>query len=118
MKIAKNTRIILIITAVIVLGALLALLLRPSAGDGKVVLVTVDGEEYGRHPLGTDASFTVETPWGYNDVVIHNGEVDVYEADCSNQICVNTAPARETGDMIVCLPHRLVVEIVPEGGTP
>lgn len=110
----KKTTWILIILALAVLGAVLALLLhRPSGGLGEV-LVTVDGEEYGRYPLDVDAEFTVETPWGYNDVTIHDGQADVHEADCPNQICVNTAPAREIGDMIVCLPHRLVVEIVPE----
>ena len=114
MKIGRSTKIILIITAVAVLSALLIILLRPPAGDAKEVLVTVDGEEYGRYPLDTDADFTVETPWGYNDVTIHDGQADVREADCPNQICVNTVPARDIGDMIVCLPHRLVVEIVPE----
>lgn len=114
MATGKSTKIILIITAVAVLGAALILLMRPPAGDAKEVLVTVDGEEYGRYPLDIDTEFTVETPWGYNQVIIHGGEADVCEADCPNQICVDTAPAKDIGDMIVCLPHRLVVEIVPE----
>ena len=114
MKISRNTWIILIIIAVAALGAALTLLLQPPAGDGKQVLITVNGEEYGRYPLDTDADFTIQTPWGYNTVIIHDGQADVHEADCLNQICVNTVPASEIGDMIVCLPHKLVVEIVPE----
>jgi len=114
MAIGKSTKIILIITALAVLGAALILLWRPSAGEAKEVLVTVDGEAYGRYPLDIDRDFTVETPWGYNQVIIHDGQAEVHEADCPNQICVNTASASEIGDMIVCLPHRLVVEIVPE----
>jgi len=113
MAIGRSTKIILIITALAVLGAALALLLRPAGQPGEV-LVTVDGTAYGRYPLDTDTDFTVDTPWGYNRVVIHDGQADVYEADCPDKICVNTAPAREIGDMIVCLPHKLVVEIVPE----
>lgn len=114
MKMKKTTWIVIAITALAVLGAVLALLTRQPAGQPGAVLVTVDGEEYGRYPLDTDADFTVETPWGYNRIVIHDGQADVHEADCPNQICVNTAPAREIGDMIVCLPHKLVVEIVAE----
>ena len=113
MKISRQTWIILIIIAVAALSAALILLLRPPAGDTKLVLVTVDGEMYGRYPLDTDTEFSVETPWGHNRVTIRDGQAAVYEADCPNQICVNTAPASEIGDMIVCLPHRLVVEIVP-----
>lgn len=109
----KPIWIILIIT-VAALAAALSLLLRQPAGGHKEVLITVDGEEYGRYPLDTDASFIVETSWGYNTVTIRNGKADVLKADCPDRICVHTTAADAISDMIVCLPHRLVVEIVPE----
>lgn len=114
MKISRNTWIMLIIGAAAVAAALLLLFCQPVEAS-KMVLVTVDGEEYRRVPLtaDTDETFTVETPWGYNTVTIRDGAVDVVEADCPNQICVETKAAKEIGDMIVCLPHKLVVEILP-----
>ena len=49
---------------------------------------------------------------GYNIVNIENGVVDVREADCDNQICVNSSTITKPGQTITCIPHRVVVEIV------
>jgi hypothetical protein len=119
MKINRKVWVWIALGAV-ALAAALMLLLRQPSGQAREVLVTVDGAAYRRLALtdDTDETFTVETEWGYNVVIIRDGAVDVTEADCPNQICVNTKPAREIGDMIVCLPHKMVVEIVPGGGAP
>ena len=34
------------------------------------------------------------------------------ESDCRNQICVQTGPIEASGQMIVCLPHQLIAEII------
>lgn len=119
MKISRKTWTWIALGTVTAAAALM-LLLRQPAGQAREVLVTVDGAEYRRLALtdDTDETFTVETEWGYNVVIVQNGAVDVTEADCPNHICVNTKPAKEIGDMIVCLPHKMVVEIVPGGGAP
>ena len=87
-----------------------------SDSETKTLLITVDGEEYKRMSIdsATNASFTIETEHGYNNVVITNGEVDVVSADCKNQVCVNTKEATKAGDWIVCLPHKVEIEIVEE----
>ena len=36
------------------------------------------------------------------------------EADCPDKICVNTGKISKIGETIVCLPHRVVVEIQGE----
>jgi len=38
--------------------------------------------------------------------------VDVVSADCHNQVCVDTHSASKVFDKIVCLPHKLILEIV------
>ena len=94
---------------------ILVMQLAPS-GDTKTVLITVDGEEYKRITIDdtTVETFTIETEHGINNVVIENGAVSVVSADCPNQICVNTKEAQKAGDIIVCLPHKAVIEIVEE----
>ena len=39
-------------------------------------------------------------------------------SDCANQICVNTGAVSLAGESIVCLPNRVMVEILAgsEGG--
>lgn len=33
------------------------------------------------------------------------------DADCGDKTCVKTGSIKETGQSIVCLPHRLVITI-------
>ena len=35
-------------------------------------------------------------------------------SDCANQVCVNTGAIYLAGDSIVCLPNRVMVEILSE----
>lgn len=105
--------IILVLTAVI--GFVIAGIANNKSEDSKLV-ITLNGETSLEMPLDetTNDSFQIETQDGHwNDVVITNGVVDVVAADCPNQICVETKTASKNGDMIVCLPHQLVIEIVP-----
>lgn len=49
---------------------------------------------------------------GYNLISVTDGKVVVEAADCKDQICVRHKPVSSKGESIICLPHRLVVEIV------
>lgn len=81
------------------------------AHDGLVVVCQSKDGFYRVDPLDTDATYTVSTPNGYNNVTIADGAVDVTSADCSNQVCVNTDPASQPGEQIVCLPHEVAIEV-------
>ena len=42
----------------------------------------------------------------------HDGDrVRIKEADCDDQICVRRGWATKNGETIVCLPHKLVIEV-------
>ena len=87
----------------------------PGPDEPVVVCQTKDG--FRRvDALDADATYTVVTgegdAEGRNTVRIQDGQVDVTEADCSNQVCVDHEPIAHVGEQIVCLPHGMVVEIV------
>lgn len=63
-------------------------------------------------PLSQDARLDVVSSKGENVIVVSGGTVCVEEADCKNQICVQTGKVKTVGDSIVCLPHQLVVQVV------
>ncbi len=46
-----------------------------------------------------------------NIVVIERGETFVAEANCPDKICVNHSEIGNVGESIICLPHKLIVEI-------
>ena len=51
-----------------------------------------------------------------NTVRIHNGEVSVTHASCHNQVCVKHKAIHTTGESIICLPNKMVVQIQGKGG--
>ena len=48
---------------------------------------------------------------GSNIIVVDNGQVYMTDADCPDKLCERTGRISRTGESIVCLPHRVVVEI-------
>lgn len=65
-------------------------------------------------PLNEDAQLTVESSRGTNVVEVANGSVRCVESDCGNQVCVGTGWVNASGQMIVCLPHQLTVQVVDD----
>lgn len=70
--------------------------------------------------LGKDAEVEVSGSLGTNVIEVSGGSVRCAESDCSNQVCVDTGWVSEQGQMIVCLPHELTVQVVadPEEAVP
>ena len=88
---------------------------RPVPDSGRKAVIQIDGEKIHTMDLDQDAEYTVKTKDGhYNTVTVKDGCVSVREADCKNQVCVNTAAARYPGEVIACLPHRMIVYISQE----
>lgn len=79
--------------------------------EGKTVVVTVDGREYGRYPLDEDTEVDIG---GTNRLVISGQKADMTEADCPDKLCVRQQAIDKTGQTIVCLPNRVIVTV--EGG--
>lgn len=100
-----------LITAVLVIGVL-AYILFSLRGEGKVVVISQNGEENGRFSLMSDECVGIIYEENeVNDIVIKNGKVWMRSATCPDQICVEQGEISEKGETIVCLPHKLVIEI-------
>ena len=108
--IKRNDLILAGTVLVIALAAVLFITL--TRKEGAEVVVTVDGEVYRTLPLDEDTTLTVGGKQGdYNVVEIKDGEVRMTEADCRDQICVNHKAIHYNNESIVCLPHKVTVEI-------
>lgn len=82
-------------------------------GQGKAyVYIMVDGQAYRNIPLTEQKQeLTIETPNGYNTIVIENKGVAVTDANCHDHICEEFGIKKQIGDIIVCLPHKVYIEI-------
>lgn len=108
--IKRNDLILAGTVLVIALAAVLFITL--TRKEGAEVVVTVDGEAYKTLPLDEDTTLAVGGKQGnYNVVEIKDGEVRMTEADCRDQICVNHKAIHYNNESIVCLPHKVTVEI-------
>lgn len=101
-----------IFLAVIILAiAVLGLLFYGNLGKetAGTITITVDGEVFGTYSLEKDQ----EIPIGKtNRLVIKDGEADMIEADCPDQICVKHKSISKNKESIVCLPNKVIVEVV------
>lgn len=78
-------------------------------GEAAELRITVAGEIYGMYSLEEEQTITVNDT---NVCEIKDGYVSMTEADCPDQICVHTARISEDGGSIVCLPNKVVLEII------
>lgn len=102
---------LLIVLIVIAAGA--ASLFNHLIGNnaGSSVRVMIDGKLYGEYPLQDNQIIEIREAAGYNRLIISQNSVKMEEADCPDQYCVKHAAITNTNETIVCLPHRLTVEI-------
>lgn len=80
----------------------------------KEVVISVKNEEYMRVELPVDGQkeVAIDTDLGHNIVIMDGNSVRVEYSDCKDQICVHQGEISAPKEMIVCLPNKLVVEIV------
>ena len=78
------------------------------------VIAKLDGEIIFEEPLPVDSTKTIpiETEHGLNILEINAYEVNIIEADCPDQLCVHQKIISKPGQILVCLPNHLTIEIV------
>lgn len=86
-----------------------------STAQGATAVITDADKKTYETPLDKDATITVTTDLGTNVIEVKDGRVRAKEANCPNQDCVHQGWIGKPGQQIVCLPHKLTVDIVDEG---
>lgn len=102
---------IFMILALLVCAFVLWIGIQLSRKSGSYVLVSVEGKVIKEFPLDTDVTYTITTKQGENQLQIRDGEAKMVEADCRDKLCVHQTAISKAGETIVCLPHKVVVEI-------
>ena len=88
-----------------------------NTGDAAAALYAVIQNSDGFYQvlsLGEDATVTVTGSLGTNIIEVANGRVRCLESDCSNQTCVKQGWVSGRGQTVVCLPHKLIVQVVAD----
>lgn len=106
-----------LIVLLIIVSVLGMFVVGKEAGNNnrKYVVVTVDGNIYKKisvFPNMKGQTFDIETKYGYNRIEIKDEKVRVSESNCHNKLCISQGWISKPGEVVICLPHRLSVEII------
>jgi hypothetical protein len=63
-----------------------------------------------------EQTIEVRTDRGYNILKVHDYGIEMYDADCPDQVCLGFGFITLPKQTIVCLPHRVLVEIASASG--
>ena len=86
-----------------------------SLGSASAVRITVDGEVYGTYNLmqiNGEKTVDIKTEFGHNTVIITSDGAYVSFADCPDKIDVKSGKITKPGQIIICIPNRLSVQVL------
>ena len=113
-----RTKLIAGLLAAAVAGSAVFILLQRGRAPAPVARISRDGvllEEIDLSRVDEPYSLTLEDESGRNVLSVERGRVCVSEADCPDQVCVKQGWVSSGAAPIVCLPHKLVVELAGTG---
>lgn len=80
--------------------------------EKRVAKITVDGKLFRTVELtGEEQEIEINTEYGYNLLKVHDYGIEMIDADCPDKVCLTFGFIERNGGTIVCLPHKLLVEI-------
>lgn len=101
-----------ILFCILLLSAILSLyFIVPADSDAEFVSIRVQGVEQAKLPLSKNKLLTLAGAAGEATIEIKNGQVRIVASDCPQQICVKTGRIKRQGEIIVCVPNRIIVHI-------
>ena len=83
----------------------------PGRADAGVANVYVDGELRASLPLNQDTVFTGSEDGAENVIEVKDGRARMLSANCPDGYCVRQGEVRYDGETVICLPHRVVIEL-------
>lgn len=82
--------------------------------EAKYAEIYVDNKLYRTIPLNEKYDtqiFTVKNGKGTNTIKVERGGVSIIDANCPDKVCVHDGIINKPGQVLVCLPNKVVVEI-------
>lgn len=110
----KRKKDLIFIFSLLIVAVFLLLIQRVygnAQGEADMIKITVDQKLYGTYDLNKNQTITIQNDSGINTIQIQNKEVWMEEADCPDGYCKEQGHISKNKQTIVCLPHKLVVEI-------
>ncbi len=82
-----------------------------AAPEGTRVVVTSGEQTLFIAPLDQPRSVDLDGPLGQTHLVIDEQGVRITRSPCPRKICISMGTARHRGDLLACVPNRILVHI-------
>lgn len=79
---------------------------------GAWVVVQVQGNEVARLALTENRQISVRGPLGETVISIQHGQAAIQSSACPHQLCTRMGPVSRAGQMLVCVPNQVVVQVL------
>jgi hypothetical protein len=107
-----------ILVVVIVILAIISLVaVNRLKQPGQIVIIEVAGRMVHQLNLNEAREISVAGPIGTTRVKIDHHAVQVISSDCPEKLCIKTGKIRHAGEIIVCVPNKVVVKITEKRKT-
>lgn len=110
----KRKKTDIIVFVVVIAAALIIqglILIYTNSKEVNYVAIRHDGNEIAKYKIDENKEYDFKDGEYENHIVIKDGQVYMESANCRDHICVKQGKIDKAGQTIVCLPHKLVVEI-------
>lgn len=116
MKKKINKYDIMLIAAIIIINIFLILYGGRNAvkGNSKIAYIYSDNKLVREYVLTDDVKdeIKIESETGFNVLHIENGQIWIHDASCPDKICISQGKISKDGEIIVCLPNKMLIKIV------
>lgn len=81
-----------------------------------IVRIRSGDRVFASYSLNQERSIDVPGPQGVTRIVIHQHQARIASSPCRNQYCVHQGWLKNAGQVAVCLPNRITLELAGEKG--
>jgi hypothetical protein len=107
----NDRRLVALVVVIAALAAAYLLFLR-LAGSPVTVVITTEKGETAREKLGPPPrTVTVTGPVGKSIIEFQDSRVHMLWSDCPDKICMKQGWISEAGQVIVCMPNKVVISV-------
>ena len=116
MRIIKKMDIVIIAVLLIISFTPHLIFFKTSQKSSKnnYAIIKVDGKIHKKIDLSKvkkSEKVNLNLPNGKNTLLIKNNNIEMKSANCNDALCVKQGNISKVGQTIICLPHKLIIEI-------
>lgn len=111
----KKGDYILILLILILIFVSLGFVAKNEVGlENKTIEISINNKVYKTIKLNQnyESKIEIKNEYGYNLIYIHDGGVQILDADCNDKIGIKMGFIDKKGQVLACLPHKLIIKIL------